>query len=386
MPARGASVVLCGALAHRPGRGGHAWVFLNWMLGLRRLGYDPLFLDRVDSSMVGVGCDAPADVGAALDWLHSVVDPHGLGDHVAVLGDEGRVLDGPDRSELLARTRDAVALFDVMGFCDDDEVLAAAPVRIGVDIDPGFGQFWTAAGLADPFGHHDRVLTVGLNVGRPSCGVPTLGRRWVTTLPPVVLDHWPDRGPGPAVVTSVGAWRGPYGPLESDGRRLGLRVHNVRPLLDLVERTGADVRVAYEVDPADRADQCALVEHGWGVLDPSLVASTPESYRTFVHGSGAELCVAKEIYTATRSGWFSDRSAVYLASGRPVVASDTGLADHLPLGHGLLAFRDLEGAVAAVQSVLDDMPHHSRAARALAEEHLDSDVVLSRAFDSLELT
>lgn len=388
MPTNGPTVVLCGALAHRPGRGGHAWVFLNWLLGLRRLGYEPLFVDRLDADMVGAaaGDGAPVDQRAGLDWVHSVLDRYGLGDAVAVLGEGGVVLDGPDRAELLARTAGAVALFDIMGFCGDEALLAAAPVRVGVDIDPGFGQIWSAEGLADPFAHHDRVLTVGLNVGEPGCTVPTSGRNWVRTLPPVVLEHWPDLGPGPQVVTSVGAWRGPYGPLESDGRRLGLRVHSARPLLELPSRTGAELRVAYEIDPADAADRSALVEHGWDVVDPATVAATPGAYRSFIEASGVELCVAKEIYAATASGWFSDRSAVYLASGRPVVASDTGLADHLPLGEGLLTFTDLDGAVAALDTVLDDLGRHSTAARALAEEHLDSDAVLTRALTALELT
>jgi hypothetical protein len=379
------TIVVCGALAHRPARGGHAWVFLNWLLGLRRLGYEPLFLDRVEHHMIGSGSGGPDDVEAALAWLHHVLDPHGLGDDVAVLGDGGEILQGPPRPELLARVAGAAALIDVMGFCDDDEVLAAAPLLVGLDIDPGFGQFWAADGLADPFAHHDRLLSVGLNLGSEGCTIPDLGRTWIPTPPPVVLEMWPDLGPGPAVATSVGAWRGPFAPLESDGTRLGLRVHAARPLLDLPGRTGARFRMAYEIDPADRADRDALVGHGWSLVDPEQVSAEPDDYRRFVAGSGVELCVAKEIYSATRSGWFSDRSAVYLASGRPVVASDTGLDDRLT-GDGLLTFTDLDGATAAVCRVMEDLPVQSKAARALAEEHLDSDLVLGNALAAVGLT
>jgi hypothetical protein len=379
------TIVVCGALAHRPARGGHAWVFLNWLLGLRRLGYEPLFLDRIDRHMVGVGSGGPADVGAALAWLHEVLDPHGLGEQVAVLGDDGAVLEGPPRRELLARVAGAVALIDVMGFCDDDEVLAAAPLRVGLDIDPGFGQFWAADGLADPFAHHDRLLSVGTNLGGDGCTVPDLGRTWIPTLPPVVLEHWPDLGPGPAVATSVGAWRGPFAPLESAGARLGLRAHAARPLLDLPTRTGARFEMAYEIDPSDQVDRDALLGHGWSLVDPEVVAAGPDDYRRFVAGSGVELCIAKEVYSVTRSGWFSDRSAVYLASGRPVVASDTGIDDRLT-GKGLLTFSDLDGATEAVRRVMDDLPAHSTAARALAEEHLDSDLVLGDVLARLELS
>jgi hypothetical protein len=380
------TIVLAAALAHRPGRGGHAWFVLNWLLGLRRLGYRTLFVDRVTSDMVGPGSGGPADTAAALRWLHDVCDPFGLGDDVAVLTDGGTVLEGPTRGDLLALVRDSAGLIDVMGFCADPEVLAAAPVRVGLDIDPGFGQIWAADGLADPFADHDRLLTVGLNVGRPGCGVPDLGRTWTTTLPPVVLEHWPDLGPATGPVSSVGAWRGPYGPLERNGTRLGLRVHAARPLLDLPARTGVPFTVAYELDPADDADRTALRAHGWELADPAVVAADPAAYASFVGSSAAELCVAKEIYTRLHTGWFSDRSAVYLASGRPVVMTDTGLSDHLPHDAGLLLVDGVDDASDAVREVTEDPVRHSKAARALAEEHLDSDLVLDRALRALELT
>jgi hypothetical protein len=379
------TLVFSAALAHRPGRGGHAWFVLNWLLGLRRLGYRTRFLDRVTSDMVGPDSGGPADTAAALRWLHDVFDPFGLGDDIAVLTDGGTVLEGPPRGDLLARVRDSAGLIDVMGFCDDHEVLAAAPVRVGLDIDPGFGQIWAADGLADPFAHHDRLLTVGLNVGRAGCGVPDLGREWIATLPPVVLEHWPDLGPGAGPVTSVGAWRGPYGPLERDGTRLGLRVHAARPLLDLPARTGVPFTVAYDVDPGDDDDRRALVDHGWDLVDPAVVAADPAAYASFVGALSAELCVANEIYTRLHTGWFSDRSAIYLASGRPVVMTDTGLADHLPHDAGLLLVDGLDDAAAAVREVTGDPALHSKAARNLAEEHLDSDQVLDRALRALEL-
>jgi hypothetical protein len=379
------TIVLAAALAHRPARGGHAWVVLNWLLGLRRLGFRPLLLDRLDPSMLGVGPDSPRSAAAALGWVHRVLDPYGLGGDVAVLGPEGVVLEGPDRGDLLATARGAVGLLDVMGFCGDDDVLAAVPRTVGIDIDPGFGQLWTQLGLADPFGHHDEVVTVGTAVGTPGCRVPDLGRTWHTTLPPVVLEHWPTRPPGPPVVSSVGAWRGPYGPLELDGRRAGLRVHAARPLVDLPSRVDATFRFAWELDAADDADRRELERHGWELLDPIALADTPEAYRELVAAAGVELCVAKEIYSITRSGWFSDRSAVYLASGRPVVMSDTGLPAELPTGKGLLVADGPDATAAALADVLGDLPGHSRAAREWAEEHLDADRVLADLLDRLGL-
>ncbi len=173
--------------------------------------------------MIAPGC--ARSVAHAASWMGATLGRFAPDVDVAVLGDLGDALDGVTRDELLGRVRGCAALLDVMGFCGDDEVLSAASRRIGVDIDPGFAQLWAAAGLADPFDTHDEVVTVGLNVGSDRSWIPSLGRRWVPCLPPVVLEHWPDRGPSDGPVTSVGAWRGPTGPLEHDGRRLGLRVH-----------------------------------------------------------------------------------------------------------------------------------------------------------------
>jgi hypothetical protein len=376
-------IVVCGALAHRPDRGGHAWALLQWVLGLRRLGWSTLWVDRLDAAMVGPGGDrSRLELLAGLQRTLSRFD---LERDVAVLGDGGEVVAGIDRAELLARTADAAALFDIMGFCSDDEVLAAAPCRVGLDLDPGFGQLWSAQGLADPFGHHDHVVTVGLNMGGSGCSVPDLGRSWISTLPPVVLEHWPDLGPGTGPVTSVGSWRGPTGPLEQDGRRLGLRVHAARALLELPQRSGVALRMAWEIDEADSADREALLAHGWDLVDPLTVTPTMQCYEQFIAASSAELCIAKELYSRTSAGWFSDRSAVYLASGRPVVATSTGVPDGLLPDAGFLVCDDLDSAAAALTAVTDELERHSRAARAFAEERLDSDAVISAVLGSVGL-
>src|SRR2546423_7027228 len=126
-----------------------------------------------------------------------------------------------------------------------------------------------------------------------------------------------------------------------------------------------------------------LHSHGWELVDPGVVAATPDRYRQFVQGSKAELGIAKSGYVVSRSGWFSDRSACYLASGRPVVAQDTGFGDAIPTGDGLLAFSDEDDAAAAIEDVARDYDRHRKAARALAEEHLDSAKGLTRLLDRL---
>jgi hypothetical protein len=354
------------ALAAQPGNGGHAWVLLHWLLGLRRSGYDVLLVDRMPPD--------PADAARGAAWVRSVLDPHGLAFSL-LDGDDGRAA-GVDRCDVIALAHRSVGLVNIMGFVDHDDVLAAVPRRVFLDIDPGFGQFWFHLGLADVFDGHDAFATVGLNVGRPGCEVPTCGRTWVHTVPPVVLDAWPDDAPAQRGVTTVATWRGIYGPIEVGGERYGLRVHEFRRFAELAADSPLPLQPAMRIHPEDDRDRTALETHGWFLDDPAVVAATPGDYRRFVSESTAELCIAKELYVKTRSGWFSDRSACYLAAGRPVVAQDTGFAEHLPTGAGLLAFASPDEALAALHDVAADWRHHSDAARKLAAEHFDAENVL----------
>jgi hypothetical protein len=251
-----------------------------------------------------------------------------------------------------------------------------------LDIDPGFGQMWKALGLYDVFAGHDRCVSVGMNLGRDGCLVPGLGIEWIPTLPPVELGCWP-AVPRGEHLTSVATWRGPFGPIAYRGRVYGLRVHEFRRFFELPRRTRTTFRMALEIDPADRADLARLAEHGWGLVDPRSVAADPVAYREFIQGSAAELNVAKGLYVETRGGWFSDRSACYLASGKPVIAQDTGFAETLPAGAGLLAFTTLDEAAAAIEDVLGDYRRHARAAREMAEEHFAADRVIRRLLTRL---
>jgi hypothetical protein len=175
--------------------------------------------------------------------------------------------------------------------------------------------------------------------------------------------------------TTVGNWRG-YGSVEHAGVHYGQKAHSLRRLLDLPRLTPEPFTLALSIHPDEVKDLEALSSHGWKLLDPAEVASTPGRYQRFVQGSRGEFGVAKSGYAASRCGWFSDRSACFLASGRPVVAQDTGFSRHLPTGEGLFAFATAEEAAAAVTEVSRDYARHCRAARALAETHFDSDKVL----------
>jgi hypothetical protein len=156
----------------------------------------------------------------------------------------------------------------------------------------------------------------------------------------------------------------------------GQKVHSWRPLIDLPRQASERFEPALEIDPGDASDVVALNEHGWQLLDPQVVAATPDDYRRFVQGSKAEIGVAKSGYAVSQSGWFSDRSACYLASGRPVIAQDTGLGRRLPTSSGLFVFTGMADVLAAIDELQSDYPYHRAAARKIAEEYLDSDLVL----------
>ncbi len=369
------TIVVAGSVAQKPRHGGHAWVFLQYLLGFRRLGWDVLLVDRLPAGF------ADPDGGAAT--LDLVMRRFGLDGCWSLLDESGEVAAGVPLPEVVSRTARSAFLLNVMGFLTDERVLAAARKRVFLDIDPGFPQMWHALGQADVFFGHDDFVTIAENIGEPSCAIPTCGRHWVTTPQPVVLDQWP-RHPfsGPAV-TSVATWRGAYAPVEYDGQTYGLRAHELRRFAALPASSPQPLQLALDIHPADHADRARLVASGWTLLDPQTVASDPWAYRRFIQSSAGELMVAKNMYVRARSGWLSDRSLCYLASGRPVVAQDTGFTARYPTGLGLLAFTDLDEAVEALRAVASDPEKHGTAARELAEAYFDSDLVLGRLLDRL---
>jgi len=381
------TIVIGGSLAQKPARGGHTWVLLQYLLGFRRLGWDVLLLDRLEPYMchdaAGRGCSLHESVN--LRYLQSVMARFGLDGNFSVSYDHGREVVGLGREEVLSRTKNSPFLLNIMGFVDDDEILAEAPRRVFLDIDPGFGQIWSDLGLHDPFDGHDEFVTIGENVGRHFCKVPTCGREWITTPQPVMLDEWPASAPAGDRFTTIGAWRGSYGTLEHRGRKYGQRVHEFRRFLELPRLTGHRFEIALDIHAAEVEDLARLHEGGWTLADPGVIGSTPEAYREYICASMAELMVAKHIYVATRSGWFSDRSICYLASGRPVLAQDTGIRERYPVGEGLLAFSDLDEAQAGVEEIASHPERHRRAAREIAEDRFASDVVLPRLLEKLGL-
>ena len=360
-------IIVAGAIANKAGQGGEAWVRLNWVLGFRKLGFDVLFVEQL----------SPGAPKSGVDFFRTTMQQHGLLKSSALLGD-GRALCGIDLARVLEFASGADALINISGHLTLDAVFERMARRVYVDIDPGFTQIWHAQGATGlGIARHNFHFTIGENIGTPGCPIPTADIRWRKTRPPVVLDEWPAiAGAAFDRFTTIANWRGSYGPLEFAGHTYGLKVHEFRKCLGLPRATSLPFEIALAIHPADHADRSALEAAGWRLTDPILAAASTDSFREYVRGSGAEFSVAQGVYVHTQSGWFSDRTAVYLASGRPALVQDTGFGKYLPSAKGLVAFSTPEEAASGAASIVADYAAHSRAAREVAEEYFDSSRVL----------
>lgn len=253
-------------------------------------------------------------------------------------------------------------------------------MRVLVDTDPLFTQ---VRNLTDPARHalaqrHNRYFTFAGNMGAQDCGIPDDGFPWKPTRQPIVLDAWPYSPPprngsfGPVM-----QWDS-YEPLEYRRRRYGMKSDVFPKYLDMPSRCKAPLDLAVGGGSAPRT---LLRENGWRLHNPNVVAADPWAYQEFIRNSLGEFTVAKEGYVASRSGWFSERSAAYLASGRPVITQNTGFIDWLPAGEGLFAFNTPDEAQAACDEVFHHPESHGAAARGIAEEYFDSRKVLSQLLE-----
>ena len=346
------SILVSGMIAAVPHHGGATWAVLQYLLGFRNLGHDVLFIEEVDP-----GSLRPA----SRDYMDSVAARFDLQDRWALLEKDTTQTAGLAYDALRALTRDSDVLINISGILTDENLMAAARTKVYLDLDPAFNQLWHAQGIDMHFGGHDRFVTVGQAIGTPDCTVPVSGIDWIPTVPPVELSHWPVVTGGDRF-TTIGNWRG-YGSVEHEGVKYGQKAHSMRDLMSLASRTDAPFELALDIHPDETPDLEALDRNGWQLVAPAKVAADPDSYREFIAGSQAELGIAKSGYVLSRCGWFSDRSACYLASGKPVVAQDTAFGRFLPTGTGLLSFASEDDALAGVEDVRGDYARHAQAAR-----------------------
>ena len=382
-------VILSGALANKPFNGGNAWSRLSWILGFQRLGYEVCFVEQIghDACVDSSGAASPFRDSVNRAYFRDTLAQFGLSKQSALIYRDGQETFGLSMSQLMESAGRASLLFNLSGHLALPEIKDRIGCKLYYDDDPGFTQFWhlehnLGARLCD----HDFYFTIGENIGKAECSIPTGGLDWRHTRPPVTLEDWPvvcqdrlDR------FTTVASWRGAYGPVQHNGKTYGLKVHEFRKFIDLPQRCRHHFEIALQIDPADVKDLQSLHANAWGLSDPKTVAGSLDDFRRFVQNSGAEFSVAQGIYVQTNSGWFSDRTVRYLASGKPVLVQDTGFTQHYPVGEGLLAFRDIGQAIEGAERIAKDYKRHCRAARQVAEEYFDCGKVIRKLAAEISL-
>lgn len=379
--ARKEKLIVAGAIAAHPiGGGGNAWAFLQYVLGFRALGFDVAYFEEIAPERCIDAAWRPCAFAASanLAFLHAVAERFGFADRFLLSCRDGSGTSaGMSRRQAERFAAQASLLVNLSGRFHDEEILGRVARRMYLDLDPGFTQIWQERyGVNMNLARHDVYCTVGLNLSAPDCPVPRCQRPWHPTVPPVVLEHWPVAEIPGTAWTTVADWRG-YSPVEWQGQWYGQKSEEFLKVLDLPRKVPATLELCLAIHPAE-PDLARLIAHGWKLTSPEEHCADPDAYRRYVRSSRGEFSVAKNGYVVGRTGWFSDRSACYLAAGLPVVVQDTGISPHLPVGRGLLTFRTEDEAAEALHEVERDYASHRRAARALAEEVFASHVVLPR--------
>jgi hypothetical protein len=384
-------VIVSSVIANKPFNGGNARMVLNWLDGLEQLGADVFFIEQIrsDTCVDHAGVRAAASDSVNRAYFDDVLRGSRRQQRAALVCDAGETLDGATihgatAAELYDLASDADLLINISGHLATEALKSRIRRRAYVDLDPGYTQLWHVEGSgAARLDGHDMYFTVGEGIGTPACTIPTGGIDWRPIRQPIVLTGC-RVGPSAARLdrfTTVASWRGAYAPMTYNGTRLGSKAHEFRPIVDLPRLTGRSFEIALDIDPGDTRDRNALLAAGWHVLTPRSVAATPEAYCDYIEGSAAECTAAQAMYVHTRSGWFSDRTARYLASGKPVLVQDTGSSVARRAGEGLLTFDDIASAIDGVERISRDYRCHSEAARSVAERYFDSDTQLGRLME-----
>jgi hypothetical protein len=362
-------ILLAGIIARHP-FGGVTWCSLMYLLGLRALGHEVFYVEDTGECIYDAEQNARTeDPTFGTRYIHKALAPFDLGDRWSFVNYDGSY-HGASQEAVRAYCADADLFVNLSGgswFWRDE--YARVPRKVFIDTDPVFTQLALAKGDAwyvDFFRRFDRLFTFGANLGTPASDVPTGDFTWHPTWQPVVTDLWQtDQAPAGDRFTTVMTWR-----TESFTDVDGNKDRELAKFLDLPSRT------RHRIELAINGPQDLLRAHGWSTVDAMGVSRSLWDYRAFIQGSKAEFGVAKHAYVSRRSGWFSDRTACYLAAGRPALVQDTGWSAHVPAGTGLLRFSTMEEALDGLDQIAGDYGRHAAGARAVALECFDAPRVL----------
>ena len=368
-------VLFAGIIARYP-FGGVTWCSLMYLLGLRALGHEVFYIEDTGECVYDPVLNTRAtDPSYGTSYIRQALEPFGLGDRWSFVNYDG-TYHGQPADAVRRYCADADLFLNLSGgswFWRDE--YARIPRSAFIDSDPAFTQL--AIAKAEPwyvafFERFTHLFTFGANIGTAASPVPVGPFTWRKTWQPVTLDHWRTDCPAGDHFTSVMTWQ-----IESFTDVGGNKDQEFVRYIDLPARTAQPFRLAIN------GPQTLLREHGWSTVDAMSVSRNPWDYREFIHRSRAEFGVAKHTYVENRSGWFSDRTECYLASGRPALVQDTGWSTHLPSAEGLLAFSSPDEALAGIDRINGGYARHAARAAEIAREHFEAGRVLQRLLDEV---
>ncbi|MDZ8064301.1 MAG: glycosyltransferase family 1 protein [Nostoc sp. DedQUE08] len=362
--------------------GGNAWSDLQYLLGLRALGHDIFYLEEcgLESWVYNWQTEEfTTELDYPSNYVTNCLEPLGFANQwIYRAGSRSIGMAVDEFNDVCSQADLMIVRGSPLSVWRDE--YGWPQRRIYIDADPGFTQIKIASGnseLVETIERCDRLFTIGQRIGAEDCLIPTNGRHWQKTLPPVALPYWPVTEDNHTThFSSIMQWHS-YREVVYEGVTYGNKDKEFLKFIDIPQLTKQQFRIALSGGFPDQ-----LSQYGWEVIPGWIASFTPESYQKFVQASRAEFGVAKQGYVATKGGWFSDRSVCYLASGKPILVQDTGLSDWLPIEEGILTFCDQQEAVKGVEAINADYERHKYAARRLAEEYFDSDKVLSSLLEA----
>jgi hypothetical protein len=377
------SVIVTGGLGNMP-FAGVAWQVLHYLEGFRRLGHRVFYLEDTGAWPFdperGVVSE---DAGPVLGYVRRMLERVHLDDAWAYRDAVDGRLHGTSEERLRAELDRADALVNVSAVTVLGDEHMQVPVRIYLETDPVLAQIEIAQGnqrTIGLLGAHTHHFTYGENFGAPDCTVPLERFTYHPTRQPVILDWWtprPSDGPASPAFTTVASWKQSVKDIEWQGELLTWSKDvQFQRVLDLPRRVGRPLELALAIDDDDAVARLSAA--GWSVVPARPLSDDLDRYRDYVRASAGEFSVAKAQYARLRSGWFSDRTACYLAAGRPAVVQDTGFGNVIPEGEGLFSFNTIDEAAGAIEAIDSDYDRHARAAAELAREHFDAEGVLGR--------
>ncbi|MFN2509537.1 MAG: hypothetical protein ABR589_12295 [Chthoniobacterales bacterium] len=377
-------IVVMGFMASCP-ISGVVWQHIHYIVGLQRLGHDVYYIE--DSARIPYNPEtrevgtSPTYTAQFLTRLAADFDFQGRWSYCARYLEEMPTF-GLARPQLQQLYREADAILNLCGAQELHEELLVSDRIIYIDSDPGLEQINIAQQdqtTIEYLGRHHALFSFGENVGAPTFPIPAHGMRWLPTRQPIVLDFWKtDRAPpSGALLTTIANWNtSGQKDLEWQGEKyLWSKSEEFLRFADAPRLCGEEFELVTNMQ--DAATRARFQSHGWRLRDPYQLSADYRRYADYISESKGEFTVAKDQYVRLETAWFSDRSACYLAAGRPVITQETGFSKHYGDGGGLFPFISSGEIVEAVKMINSDYAHHSRAAAKIARECFEAESVLS---------